>query len=447
MSDNSIDDGLFDTAEAAQVESGAPTKSENIAGLMNKKKPRTVIAATAGAVLLVGGILAVLVMNQPKPPQAPTAPEARGTAEVGEAPNPGDMREQPNPELRDSKAYQEVVAGVLQAEAGNAAQAGQSYQPAVASWGARAPESAASSATTPMPSAPPPGQQAGAGYQAPPQAPAYVPTPEEAEQARQARMAYLTVAAQAIATVTTNTRERGSMVVTMPSTPPAAAGGNPGQPTAGVPGAGGAQAAAGTTQPTTYTLIGAGTIESARVDNAVNTDFGTEFVATLVTGRYAGARLVGSYQRTKDRAMLAVKSMTIPGQGVTVAVTGTVLDADSREAGTATDVDNKVLTKYVLKPLAVGLAAVGEAAKSSGSTTVIANGEVVTTTPELTGKRVRQIVGGSAAGSIAGDAEAIDTTPTVRVAPGTIVGVLFTSDVLYTPRSTGGTAAVAGAGQ
>jgi intracellular multiplication protein IcmE len=196
----------------------------------------------------------------------------------------------------------------------------------------------------------------------------------------------------------------------------------------------GASATTAAATPTQLTLLGAGAIESARMDTGLNTDIGGDFGATVVTGKYAGAKLVGTYSRKGELAVGQVRLMAFPNQGVSVPVNAVILDPETAEGGTASDVDRKLFVKYGIKPLAAGFAAVADYLKNSG-TTVVVDGQTVTSTqPELTNKRAGQIVVGSAAQQVSSDANALDTTPTVRVRRNTIVGVFFTQDVVYTPK-------------
>jgi len=52
----------------------------------------------------------------------------------------------------------------------------------------------------------------------------------------------------------------------------------------------------------------------------------------------------------------------------------------------------------------------------------------------LTSKRINGVAVGAAAETFSKDVSSMNTDPTVRIAPGTIIGVVFTRDVVYTPR-------------
>ena len=182
------------------------------------------------------------------------------------------------------------------------------------------------------------------------------------------------------------------------------------------------------------TIIAAGTIGAVKTLTGINTDIGGDFVSELLTGPYAGASIVGSYRRVGTLASLTFKSITIKGMGLTLPIVATGLDATTLDAATATDVDRKLLVKYGVKPLAAGLAALGTAFSLTG-TTVNINGSAVTNTQtELSRDAAGGVVLGAAAKQLTNDVDALDTTPTVRVAPHTVLGIMFVSDVIYTPK-------------
>lgn len=448
MSDNTEDDLYGDDVPAQRVGNGpdvkaAPTKLENVAALGKNPKTSRVILATVGAVVLVGGIAVVGIVSKNSRAPEPT-PAAISGAAVGAAPT--GLTEDSSAALANSQQYKDIVAAAGQQRSKDALESGQSAQPLAATV-----EGALKAAPTPAEQAASAAETERLRLQA-----------EAAERARnvalqqqqaqqvsggtnqqpdQVYQQMMSNAQNAMVQLMSN-RTRGTGVYSMVDQAQGAAAGGL-QQTAyqqgGVQaGAGGVQAAAATgpaaAAPTQYTLIGAGEILSARVETGVNTDIGGDFGATLLTGKYAGAKLIGSVQRRGETAQMTVRMMSMPEQGVSVPAAAVILDAETAEGGTATEVDRKLFIKYGVKPVAAGFAAVADYLKNSG-TTVVVNGETVTTSqPELTNKKAAQIIAGSAAQQVNTDANALDTTPTVRVRRGAIVGVFFTQDVLYTPR-------------
>lgn len=446
----------------APAGSSPPSKMENVAALGKNQKTSRVIVATIGAVAVVGAIAVVGIMSRNKNAAPPLPAELSGAA-VGPAPQ--GYSEDRSAALGGSKQYQDIVVAAGKDRLNEAQQSGVSSQPlAVTVESALSPtltpaEQAASAAAT---------AQQVAVEQASVRARAELQEAQQRQQVQQATqpqyqqadngsanqqpdpayVAMLTNAQTAMSALLTP-RGRGAMVVSLNDT--AVPSGNiqqvglqtggrgvlPGSVPAAAQGQiqGPVQAGGGAPPDATqYTLIAAGEILSARIDTGMNTDVGGDFGATLLTGRYAGAKLIGTFQRAGELAAGTIRMISMPGQGVSIPATAIVLDAETGESGTATDVDRKLLVKYGIKPLAAGFAAVAQYLTSSGSTVVV-NGETVTSTkPELTGKRAGQLIAGSAAQQVNVDANALDTTPTVRVKRGAIVGIFFTQDVLYTPK-------------
>lgn len=424
-----------------------PSKMQNVAALGKNPKTSRVIIATAAAVAVVGGLAAVGVMSRNHQAPAPT-PAAISGASVGAAPT--GLSDDPNAALANSAQYKGIVAGTEQERTKQAQAKGLSTQPlaetvdaslkkvgtpaeeaASAAEAQRRAEQAAAVERARAAASQAQQQQAGGvqGTQPGQQDPAY--------------QQMMTNAQSAVAALI-SPRSRGTGIYSMADPQQAQKGGAGGvqqvalQQGAGQAGAAGRGAAAPTpssvSSPEQLTLISAGIIESARIDVAINTDIGGDFGATLLTGKYAGAKLIGASSRKGDLAAGSIRMLSLPGQGVSVPVSAVILDAETGEGATATDVDRKLLVKYGIKPIASGFAAVADYLKNSG-TTVVVDGQTVTSTqPELTNKRAGQIVVGSAAQQVSNDANALDTTPTARVRRGAIVGVFFTQDVVYTPK-------------
>lgn len=185
-----------------------------------------------------------------------------------------------------------------------------------------------------------------------------------------------------------------------------------------------------------YTLVEAASLYAGETINGFNSVNGSSTMAiALTTGPMAGARILATVQRNGETGIFQLKSLTIPGKNITVPASGLVLDASSLEQGYATDVDRKVMMKYVIKPVIGGLAAAGKAIQAMGTTST--NGVLGSTTQAavLSGRQVGQVVVGGAAEAIAKDGDAINTDPVVKIAPRSIVGVMFDADVIYAPES------------
>ena len=429
---NEREDNLYDEEVPAQhvgngpTTGSAPTKMENISAVMKGAKTGKVMIVTGAGVVLVIALLFVAFSSSKK---KVALPEAVSGVSVGQTPQ---LRDQVNKDLVESGQYKAMVDQVNAGRAAEAAKNGSSVQPLAdgtarslvefktplelerdskAASDAEAAKAAAAALATAQAARSPqvqPGQQ------------------NQGQPAADPVYANMIANANAAMVELLTPRAHGmqSFDVSAPKVVVASA----------VTAAGGAALTAAVV-PRGKTLIQAGTVVAAKMDTAVNTDIAGDFVATLLTGPWAGAKLVGTSTRAGEVASLQFKIMSLPTDGVSMAVSAVALDPDTLEAGAATDVDRKLIVKYAVKPLVAGIAAVGQALLSAGTSVAVNGTEVVSTRPAITPGQARNIVIGSGAQALNADAGALNTTPTVRVAPGTVIGVMFTADVVYTPKS------------
>jgi len=426
QNDNLYDeDGSDERVGNGPTDKPNPTKMENISSVISSGKSGKVIVVTGAAILLVIALILVSFSSKKK---VEALPESISGVTVGETPQLGNQGSQA---LGGTAQYKEMVNQVNQSRVDEAKKSGGSVQPltegverslvtfksaqelekeAKIAANLEANKAAATAlATTQTTKQQPLDQQSGQGQAA--QDAAHV---EMLSNAQLAMSALFSKRRAGMETFAVSTPEK-TIVASMNS---------------------GTQNANVSTSPTAKkviqkTLISAGAIYAAKLDTAINTDIAGDFIATLVTGPYAGAKLIGTSKRSGDTATMQFKAMSLPDSGVSVPVNAYALDATTLEASTATDVDRKLLVKYGIKPLVSGIAAVGQALSVAGTSVLVNGSAVATSTPKPSSEDIRNIIAAAAAKQISQDSDALNTTPTVRVAPGTIVGVMFTSDVLY----------------
>jgi hypothetical protein len=216
--------------------------------------------------------------------------------------------------------------------------------------------------------------------------------------------------------------------------------GMPNMPSAAQPGNGvGASTGAAvptpsSTAPQAYTLVSAGEIHAALLETAVDTDTSDTVLATLVIpGPLNGAKLVGAVRRQGTVAKIQFSLLSMPGSGISFPINAFALDADTTATGVATEVDRKLFVKYGIKPMAAAIAAVGQAAMRAGTTIVSSAAGTTIAQAPLSSSQLRNVAAGSLAGQISQDVNMLDTQPTVRVAKGTLMGIAFSQDAVYTP--------------
>lgn len=422
MSNNTIDqadDDLY--GDAQRVDSPPeiatpPGKLDNIMALRNDPKTRRGLILFGSGLVIAILLLVITVARITNPPAAPLPAEIQGV-DVGTA--PGGFRDDRQGGAGNTEQFATMVDGISAERVEQSQREGTSLQPLAIT---------VERSLTPVPVVQP--------IQVQPQV-QYTPPSYQITQPPQADPAYQNMLQNARMAVDSlvRSRELGTAVFDAPMAQQTAAAQQPPAQMAQVPsGAGQAPAQALGGQSQSVTMIAAGAIESVRIDTALNSDVGGEFVGTIVTGPYAGARLIGTAERVGTLLKPVFNLMSMPSTGISVQVSALGLDPQTLENGTATDVDRKLFVKYGIQPLAAALSAVGQAIANSGSTTVINGDATIVSNPELDSSRARGVAIGAASETFTRDVGALNTDPTVRVAPGTIIGVVFTRDVVFTPR-------------
>ena len=79
-------------------------------------------------------------------------------------------------------------------------------------------------------------------------------------------------------------------------------------------------------------IIKAGTIQFAVLDTALNSDQpGTPVLAKIVSGKYRGSRLMGSFVREKDKLVVRFSRMNIPNRATTLAINAFAISAKTAQ--------------------------------------------------------------------------------------------------------------------
>lgn len=187
--------------------------------------------------------------------------------------------------------------------------------------------------------------------------------------------------------------------------------------------------------------IKAGSILFAVIDTSLNSDQpGTPVLATIVTGPYKGAKLLGGFTLAGKALVVQFNTMSLRSLGSSIGINAYAIDEKTADNSLATSVNNHYLLRYGMLFASAFLQGFGNAyqnytyncppgtqncsvvnTNSSGVTTQ--NNEV--TTSEAFYQGLGQV--GTNLGQAA--ASEFNTPPTVRVAQGTGVGILFMSDV------------------
>lgn len=184
-----------------------------------------------------------------------------------------------------------------------------------------------------------------------------------------------------------------------------------------------------------FPLIKAGTIMFGVLDTAVNSDRAGPVMATLVSGKYKGAKLLGSLSRTSDgqRVVLQFNQMSMPDWPDVLQINAVAMNPDDAHTAIASSVDNHYLLRYGALFGASFLSGYASAITDAG-TTSLGLGVIQVTHPNLSAKD-RTLVGLGEVGKNLSDVtrRLVDTPPTVRVSAGVGIGVLFMANVSKQP--------------
>jgi intracellular multiplication protein IcmE len=199
------------------------------------------------------------------------------------------------------------------------------------------------------------------------------------------------------------------------------------------PGSGGSGSA-----PQSPVAIKAGTIMFAVTETALDSDQpGTPVMASIVAGPYTGALLLGSFKLAGDKLVVTFTQMSLKSQPSTISIgTAYAIDSQTANNAVATSVDNHYLLRYGMLFAGGFLQGFGSAYQSynyqcpsgtSSCTIINSNGTpnptATTTTAAYQG--LGQV--GTNLGQVA--ASQFNTPPTVTLAQGTGIGILFMNDV------------------
>lgn len=196
-----------------------------------------------------------------------------------------------------------------------------------------------------------------------------------------------------------------------------------------------------TTTTTTTTTTGApvikgGTIYFAVLDTAINSDYpDTPVLATIVEGKYKGAKLMGKIVTTKgvtgqmDRVSLNFTLMNTEDWIKSKTVTAYGIDPDTARTAIATSVNYHYMMRFGAMMATSFLQGYASAITNAGTATTGIFG-TSTTHPELSPSN-KLLVGLGQVGQTLGNATQnyINRPPTVRVDSGVSLGILFMNDV------------------
>lgn len=178
-------------------------------------------------------------------------------------------------------------------------------------------------------------------------------------------------------------------------------------------------------------LLPAGAIEYAQLLIEANSDVEGPIVSMIVSGPFAGSRVLGTFQR-KEKYLVLQFSTLVNKKGISIPINAYALDPDTTLTGMATDVDNRYWQRIILPAAAEFVSGMGQAyADQQGDTTIVTGDVVVQSKPKLNTRE--QVASGvsEAADRVSDilDEEGDNVQPLVRVRAGTPMGILFMAPI------------------
>ena len=184
-------------------------------------------------------------------------------------------------------------------------------------------------------------------------------------------------------------------------------------------------------------VIKAGTILFAVLDTTVNSDYPeSPVLATVVEGKFKGAKLLGKLQTSKgvsgqmDRIMLNFTLMNMDAWPKSKTTTAFGIDPDTARSALASEVNYHWMMRFGAMAATSFLQGYGQAAMSSGGTQVASAFGTSSTNPALSPSSKLAVAFGQMAQAL-GDSTKnwSNRPPTVVVDSGVGLGILFMTDV------------------
>ncbi len=192
--------------------------------------------------------------------------------------------------------------------------------------------------------------------------------------------------------------------------------------------------------------IKSGDILFAVLDTEVDSDNPGPILATIVSGKLKGTKLVGAVQNGPEitgengptSVTLTFNTMSIPELTSSIGVSAVAIDADTANTAMATDVDHHYLLRYGTLFAASFMQGYGNAVTQAGSIAVnLDTGSTVSVHQELNPSEELAAAVGQVGTNWADQLNDIfDRQNTIYVAQGTGLGVLFLQDVTIPTQNT-----------
>ena len=188
----------------------------------------------------------------------------------------------------------------------------------------------------------------------------------------------------------------------------------------------------------TQALIKTGDVIFAVLDTSVNTDEPGPILATVVSGRFKGAKLIGSFNlpSNADKMVINFNAMSVPGAPKTTSINAYAIDPNTARTALSSSTDHHYLLRYGSLFASTFLEGFGNAFQSAGTTITIGGtgGVQQTTVQSGVGRSVLEnaVIGLATVGKSWGQVAQVqfNRPTTVELCAGVGLGILFTQDLI-----------------
>jgi intracellular multiplication protein IcmE len=177
-------------------------------------------------------------------------------------------------------------------------------------------------------------------------------------------------------------------------------------------------------------VIKAGEVMFAVLDTGINSDEPSPIMATIVTGKLKGAKLLGEFSRVEKRVVLRFAVMSIPGVNHSISINTVAISQKTARTALADHVDNHYMMRYGTLFASAFLEGMADAIVKSGAQTTEGASGFTTTYQELSNGKLAAVGFGEVGKKYSENlSKNFTIPPTVRVYSGTGLGILFMSDL------------------
>jgi len=188
---------------------------------------------------------------------------------------------------------------------------------------------------------------------------------------------------------------------------------------------------------TQQVLIKTGDVLFAVMDTSVNSDEPGPILATIVSGKLKGSKLIGSFNLpgNADKMVISFNTLSVPGASKTVSISAYAIDPETARTALSSRTDHHYLLRYGSLFASSFLEGIGNAFQSADTTVTVGGtggGDNITVQNGINRSVLQNaVIALSNVGQAWGQAaqQNFNRPTTVQVFAGTGVGILFTQDL------------------